>query len=281
MIHDLDEALRQLLIRELPVKNSEIDIRFDQPKREWSARLNRPTLNLFLYDVRENVKLRQYSPHWVVEKEAETSVTQRRAAVRLNLHYAITAWANDPEDEHRMLSRTLMVLFRNRVLKLPEDVMPKTLRDLPSPVQFTVAQPDMMHNPSDFWSAMDNEIRPAVICTILLALNPYQAVETPMIQHPPLFKFREPSSPTPEAPMASQFWPVEGVLEGVPHLSRVRMFLVELGRDIPVRHDGSFMLPRLREGEYTLEIAVVGGDRSRYTITVPSRQYVIDVSNEV
>ncbi len=49
MYNDLDEALRQLLIRELPIKNSDVDIKFDQPKREWSGRLNRPTLNLFLY----------------------------------------------------------------------------------------------------------------------------------------------------------------------------------------------------------------------------------------
>ena len=57
MINDLDEVLRQFLVRELPIKNSEVDIAFDQPAREWSARVSRPTLNLFLYDLRENQKL--------------------------------------------------------------------------------------------------------------------------------------------------------------------------------------------------------------------------------
>ena len=43
MFHDLDEVLRQLLIEEIPIKNGEVDIEFDQPSREWSARLSRPT----------------------------------------------------------------------------------------------------------------------------------------------------------------------------------------------------------------------------------------------
>ena len=64
MIDDLDQVLRQLLIRELPIKNREVDVDFDQPTREWSGRLSRPTLNLFLYDLRENNKLRQTRPAW-------------------------------------------------------------------------------------------------------------------------------------------------------------------------------------------------------------------------
>jgi hypothetical protein len=60
MIADLDETIRQLLIAELPIKNGEIDVSFDQPKREWSARLSKPAVNFFLYDMRENATLRQH-----------------------------------------------------------------------------------------------------------------------------------------------------------------------------------------------------------------------------
>ena len=58
MIADLDETIRQLIVKELPIRNNEIDIAFDQPKREWSARLTKPTINLFMYDLRENVQYR-------------------------------------------------------------------------------------------------------------------------------------------------------------------------------------------------------------------------------
>ncbi len=60
MIADLDETLRKLLVEELPVKNGEIDIEFDQPNREWSAKLTKPTVNMFLYDLRENAELRRH-----------------------------------------------------------------------------------------------------------------------------------------------------------------------------------------------------------------------------
>ena len=111
MINDLDESLRQLLIRELPIKNGEVDITFDQPKREWSARLNRPTLNLFLYDVHENKKLRQTQPMWEINQQNGTNVTKRRRPVRVDLQYIVTVWATEPEDEHRLMSRTLMAFF--------------------------------------------------------------------------------------------------------------------------------------------------------------------------
>src|SRR3990172_3170765 len=113
MIDDLDEALRQLLIRELPIKNGEVDIEFKQPTRQWSARISRPTLNAYLYDVRENVKLRQVQPGWEVSRGNGGGGIRRLNPVRLDCHYLITAWAAEPEDEHRLLARTLMALFRH------------------------------------------------------------------------------------------------------------------------------------------------------------------------
>jgi hypothetical protein len=60
MIADLDETIRKLMIAEIPIKNGEIEVSFEQPKREWSSRLSKPTINFFLYDVRENNILRQH-----------------------------------------------------------------------------------------------------------------------------------------------------------------------------------------------------------------------------
>ena len=56
MIHKLDQVWRDFFRRELPIKNGEVEIAFDQPKREWSARLNRPTINIYLHDIRESAK---------------------------------------------------------------------------------------------------------------------------------------------------------------------------------------------------------------------------------
>ena len=138
MIDELDEALRQLFIRELPIKNNEVDIAFDQPKREWSARLSRPTINLFLHDVRENVKLRQTQFQREPERGQSGQAIIPFNFLRLDLHYIITVWATEPEDEHRLLSRTVLVLFRYQ--ELPRDLVPETLQNQPWPIPLIVAQ---------------------------------------------------------------------------------------------------------------------------------------------
>jgi len=176
MIHDLDDVLRQLLINEIPIRNSEVDIVFDQPTREWAARLSRPTLNVFLHDIRENLKLR-HSQQWIVEQNPDGTATQRRTPVRVDLHYIITAWANAPDDEHSLLARTLMALFRGP--SLPQDLLPESLQDQPQPIPLEVAQIDELRNPPDVWNALDNEIRPSVVLTVTLALDPHLPLRSP------------------------------------------------------------------------------------------------------
>ena len=78
MITDLDETIRQIMRAELPIKNGEIDVKFEQPKREWSARLSKPTVNFYLYDVRENHVLRQH--HWeqIRSKNGKTNLADHK-----------------------------------------------------------------------------------------------------------------------------------------------------------------------------------------------------------
>ena len=58
MIQDIDETLKELLVQRGGVDTASIDIRFEMPNREWSAAITKPTINLFLYDIRENHELR-------------------------------------------------------------------------------------------------------------------------------------------------------------------------------------------------------------------------------
>src|SRR3954452_19595809 len=60
---DLDEALRTLLRRELERHGFEgVEIAFDAPASDWSAKLTAPTVTLFLYDLRENVSQSEATP---------------------------------------------------------------------------------------------------------------------------------------------------------------------------------------------------------------------------
>lgn len=180
MIADLDETLRQLLVDELPVKNGEVDISFEQPKREWSSRISRPTINLFLYDVRENNVLRRNEWERVNRGGPNDLAQLKRTPMRVDCSYALTSWAADPEDEHRLLTRSMMVLFQHPVL--PDERLVGSLRNPPYAIKGRVAQHDVLTEPSDLWNVLDNELRPTVSYVVTLALDPWQEITTPIIK---------------------------------------------------------------------------------------------------
>jgi hypothetical protein len=280
MIDDLDEVLRQFLIRDLPIKNGEVDIKFDQPKREWSARVSRPTLNLFLYDIRENQKLRQTQPTWEMVRNDDGTVTKRRKPARVDLHYMITAWAAEAEDEHRLLSRTLMALFRYP--HLPEELLPESFQGQPVPVPIMVAQYDELRTPTDVWNVLDNEMRPALACIVTLAIDPYLPIVTPLV------RTRELRIGPSRVPLLQEldqrtgpdlFWTIGGTLRSKQplDLEGVCLTLVERGLEVPLQPEGRFAIGHLEAGEYTLEISGTGEPPRRYSITVPAADYDLEV----
>jgi hypothetical protein len=280
MLDDLDEVLRQFLVRELPIKNNEVEIKFDQPRREWSARLSRPTLNLFLHDIRENQKLRQAQPAWELEHNPNGTVTQRRKPVRVDLHYMMTAWAAEAEDEHRLLGRALMALFR--FPNLPDELLPESLKQQPVAIPLMVAQYDELRNPTDVWNVLDNEMRPAIALTITLAIDPYLPTVTPLVRTREL---RVGPAPVPLSRQLDQriepdrFWTIGGTLHSERPLDMegVRLTLVERGREVHVQPDGRFAIGKLEAGEYTLEVLAEGQQPRRFSITVPAADYDLEV----
>ncbi len=280
MIDDLDEVLRQLLIRDLPIKNGEVDIEFDQPRREWSARVSRPTLNLFLYDVRENQKLRQTQPMWDIERQLDGTVIKRRKPIRLDLHYMLTAWATEPEDEHRLLGRALLALFRYG--SLPEELLTDSLRTQPVPISIMVAQYEELRNPTDVWNVLDNEMHPAIACIVTLALDPYQPTTAPLVRTREL---RLGPSPVPESQRLDDrlepdvFWTIGGTVRSKAPLDAqsVELVLLERGLAVRLQPEGRFTIGRLQAGEYTLEVTVEGRPSRRFPITVPAADYDLEV----
>ena len=299
MIKALDEVLRQFLIQELPIKNGEVEISFDQPKREWSARLNRPTINLFLHDVRENTKLRQFD--WQRQQNGDgKKATLQRTPVRLDLHYLITVWATEAEDEHRLLTRTLMALFRYD--NVPQTLLPPIFENQPVAIPIKVAQYDEMRNPSDLWSALDNELRPSVNCMLTLAINPFELIDAPLVTTREL-RIGPSSDPVWETLDADRraaqreqqaeskeitavdvindqpdiFWTIGGIIHTKQPLEQLRLVLVERGDEITLQPEGRFSIGNLKSGSYTLEISSKGKKPKRHTITVPSPDYELHV----
>ncbi len=280
MFEDLDEALRKLLIREIPIKNGEVDIAFDQPKREWSARLSRPTINLFLHDLRENVKLREHGQGMDFQREVQAGrVTQMHKPHRVDLHYAITIWAKEPEDEHRLLALTLMALFRHPTLA---DNLPESLQDQPAPISLKVAQYDELEKPSDLWNVMDNQQKPIINLMVTLALHPYKPITGPIVRTRELVVGQamapEVAKQLDEVAGSRRLWTIGGNIRcrnGLPKELQVR--LQPGDRAAALQPDGRFVVGSLEAGEYTLEITAAGRAPARHTIQVPAPDYNFEV----
>ncbi len=274
MIDDLNEAIRDLLKQEIPIKNGEIEISFDQPKREWSSRLSRPTINLFLYEMQENTKLRQ-QPGWGVNNRQNGMATLGRQPMRLDLRYMITAWATESEDEYRLLGRTIMAL--SRYGNLPRKYLPEPLQDQPFDIPIEVAQPTNMQNATDIWSVLDNEIRPAISCNITMAVSPYVPVETPVVRSRQV-QFEQTNDLQAKVSDSKNYWSIGGVISSEESLAAIHLTLVERALPVHLRDGGQFTIGHLEAGTYTLEITVQGRKKPKlHSFTVPAPDFEITV----
>jgi hypothetical protein len=178
MLNDLDETIKYLLIDHIPLDPGEVDVSFDVPDREWSASISKPTLNYYLYDIRENLDLRESS--WITEGGSGKPTTRQRPPFRVDLSYQITAWTQAIEDEHTLLWHTLAVLMRFPIL--PEESLHGALREQPLPISTKVAQPDgVLKSPGDFWTALDNQLKPSLSYVVTLAMDHQKLVAGPPV----------------------------------------------------------------------------------------------------
>ncbi len=192
--------------------------------------------------------------------------------MQINVYYLVTAWANEPEDEHRMLGRALMGLYRHPYLT--DEYRIGDLRDQPGRIELLAAQPELLNDATLFWSAMNNQPRPGLVCQVAMALDPHTPFDTPMVTERGMGFADERG--TPDACVA-EFWAVKGQLNGPTPLRRVRAILVEEDMTINVRHDGAFTIQGLPAGNYTLEVTVGDQPPTRHAFSVPSRSYIFEV----
>lgn len=187
MIHEVDETLRSIVRRDV-INGSDIEVVFDAPTKDWASRRNTPTIDLYLYDIREDPKRRQSGR--IEVKDERGRVTGYRALPRVfKLSYLITCWTQRAEDEHRLLSAMLSCFLRND--RLPVDWLTGSLRDNGWPLDVTIALPPPEDRAlSDVWSALGGELKPSLDLVILTPIDVTRfrpAAE--VVDTPPVFRF--------------------------------------------------------------------------------------------
>jgi len=197
MIHDVDESLRTLVRREA-LNGSRVEIGFDAPTREWSARQNTPTVSLYLYDIREDLQRREVN--WETVRGADGIATQHRQPPRrFRLSYLITCWTQRPEDEHRLLSALLSCFLRYPVL--PGDVLAGSLLEATVPLLTTIALPPPSDRSiADVWSALGGELKPSLDLVVTAPMDANAPISAaPPVMEAPFIRVVRPDGSTDEA----------------------------------------------------------------------------------
>jgi hypothetical protein len=274
MISDLDESIKELLVKRGLLDTAEVDIKFEMPNREWSASISKPTVNIYLYDVRENHQLR--GTEWMLTKDENGKATRKKNPSRLDVAYLLTVWTNDIADEHRLLYQVLLTLFRYP--ELPEEVLSGQLVGQSCPIKTTTAQPDgLFNNPADFWSALDNEIKPSINYVVTLPLDTEIAFTAPIVTT----KIIDYKSPDTEVERIVQ---VAGVVheagkptQGIP---KARVVAKEAGMTTVTDEQGRYSFPKITEGKHTFQVLV--SDRKVYeaSVNIPSVSYNLEVKED-
>jgi hypothetical protein len=278
MFSDLDESIKKMLTAEIPIKNGQVDIKFEQPVREWSTKLVKPTINFYLYDVRENVMLRQHQ--W--EQQRQTSkrldiTSMKRSPFRVDCCYMLTTWASEPDDEHLLLARCLLALFRNPIL-LPEHLI-GDMQEQPFEIQAKVASNDKLTNPAEVWSALDNEIRPTISYVVTVAMDPWHEVTGSPVRTLTLRTglSEDPLSETlvPETAVLQKSYIGGYVTKKDTPLPNIEVAIKGTGYFTTTDDNGRFRIGSVPHGDYTLVAWPDKGKPNELKVTIPGENYNI------
>jgi Pvc16 N-terminal domain len=173
VIDDLDESLKALLRRELPPAISEqVSVSFAAPDDEFHSSVKLPAVDLFLYDIRENLELRSNDEY--LQRAPDGTALRTRSPVRVDASYLITAWPGSsekdrPEDEHRLLGEVMQALLRSRTL--PRSVLKGSIAQQELPLPVSTLQPGRLQSLGEFWQALGGKPKAALNYTVTFSVD--------------------------------------------------------------------------------------------------------------
>jgi hypothetical protein len=205
MLHLLDETLEAFLRAEVPLPARQVDVSFDAPDSDWGAAVTKPTVNLFLWDLRVNIADREAGMELVQEENGAR--TRRPLKPRVDCRYLVTAWTTEVQDEHRLLGALLTALLRHSEIAAEHlQGAYSGVRPLPT---VSAAQQDG-DGGSDLWQALGGKLKPG------LDLRVTATVDADMFQEagPPVERYEIGVSDRDVPARSDRLTSVGGVAEG-------------------------------------------------------------------
>jgi hypothetical protein len=229
-------------------------------------------VDLFLYDVRENMELRSNEP--TIARQNGQAVI-RRPPLRVACSYLVTAWPVGGQElilqEHRLLSQVLQVF--SRYPTIPPSFLQGGLAGQEPPLPMITARADGLKSPAEFWTALGNKLRPSLTVTVTIAMESF-APETAPIVVSEQVRLGERISPEEESLSAAtrlESFRIGGQVTGsgnVP-IGGAKVMLIEIGLTAETDADGLYSLGMIASGTYTLRVQA-GAAVKNVTITVPA-----------
>jgi hypothetical protein len=170
VIQFIDEAIENLLRRGVPLPEGSVDISFAAPDKAWGAGVTRPTVNVFLWDIRRN---RALSSSGLGQQYSDGQrVVRRPTDPVVDLRYLVTAWAGEHRDEHQLLGAVLRCVLANSAV--PAGMLPDALSGAPF-VRVGLASEEA-RVPGEFWSSLDGRLKPGLQMVVTLPVAVFEWV---------------------------------------------------------------------------------------------------------
>ncbi len=149
----IDEGLEAFFRATVPLSATDVDVSFEAPDKEWSAKLTRPTVNLFLWDIRRSVNSRS----GMRTVEIDGTMVHQPAHPVVELRYLISAWTSDHGDERGLLAGVMRSLLTYG--SIPRDFLPAAYDELEVPmlVMARVGEDHM-----DVFKALQGQLKPGI-----------------------------------------------------------------------------------------------------------------------
>jgi hypothetical protein len=265
MLPEMQDALRRLLYEHGRIPQSEVDIYFGVPTKNWAEGLMRPTINLFLFDIRENIDLRKTS---FEAKRVDGRAQFHMPPRRIDLHYMVSALTSEIEDEHRLLWRVLQTLLHTP--ELPGDLLPDDMRRFDLPLVTRVVQPDDSPRTLEVWSALNMDPRSALHYVLTVPLDIELAIDAPLVLTRTLRYKRDETS-------SEEHIQIGGIVRdaaGAP-LAGITVAVDGSAVGALTNADGAFVLRSVSSGPVPLRVTLADGAERVVTFTVPADSYEI------
>jgi len=245
---------------------------FDRPVVSFTPA--QTTIDLFLYDIRENMELRSNEPKYE-RLDGQTRI--HRAPMRVACSYLVTAWPAGGADlelqEHRLLGQVLQAL--SRYPKIPASFLKGKLVGQEPPLPMMTAQTDGLREPAEFWTAIGNKLRPAITVTATIGMEVFPPEDPPPFTvTTAVTRLGKRAGPDEEENLLptqlTSFW-IGGRVTDVGNAPVADALVTLVGTGLAARTgaDGNYTLGSILAGPYTLRVQS-GVTTKDVNITIPA-----------